>query len=123
MRIASLEIAFRMQFEAQEVLDLSREPPPSGGCTATVIRNACLMARRLAERGVRMTQIYFGNGQPWDDHADILIHRNHAKQSDQAIAALLDDLKQRGLWMRRWWSGAANSAGRRLGGPEGPRPQ
>jgi hypothetical protein len=96
-RIASLEIAFRMQFEAQEVFDLGREP-------AAVRRmygdgqfaNACLMARRLAERGVRMTQIYFGGGQPWDDHADILNHRNHAKQSDQAIAALLTDLKQRG---------------------------
>ncbi len=55
------------------------------------------MARRLAERGVRMTQIYFGNGQPWDDHADILNHRNHAKQTDQAIAALLTDLKRTGL--------------------------
>ena len=55
------------------------------------------MARRLAERGVRMTQIYYGNGQPWDDHADILNHRNHAKQTDQAIAALLTDLKRTGL--------------------------
>ena len=55
------------------------------------------MARRLAERGVRMTQIYYGNGQPWDDHGDINNHRNHAQRSDRAIAALLRDLKARGL--------------------------
>jgi len=96
-RIASLEIAFRMQLEAQEVFDLSREPASIRQMYGEgQFANACLMARRLAERGVRMTQIYFGGGQPWDDHADILNHRNHAKQSDQAIAALLTDLKQRG---------------------------
>ncbi len=96
-RIASLEIAFRMQFEAQEVFDLGREPASIRQMYGDgPFANACLMARRLAERGVRMTQIYFGGGQPWDDHADILNHRNHAKQSDQAIAALLTDLKQRG---------------------------
>ena len=44
-----------------------------------------------------MTQIYYGNGQPWDDHGDILNHRDHARKSDQAIAALLVDLKSRGL--------------------------
>lgn len=97
-RIASLEMAFRMQTEAQEAFDLTRET------TATRQRygegpfaNACLIARRLAERGVRMTQIYFGNGQPWDDHSDILNHRKHAQQSDRPIAALLHDLKWRGL--------------------------
>ena len=97
-RIASLEIAFRMQTDAQEAFDLSRET------TATRRRygegafaNACLIARRLAERGVRMTQLYYGDGQPWDDHGDILNHRNHARQSDQPIAALLTDLKSRGL--------------------------
>jgi hypothetical protein len=96
-RIASLEIAFRMQLEAQEVFDLGREPASIRQMYGDgQFANACLMARRLAERGVRMTQIYFGGGQPWDDHADILNHRNHAKQSDQAIAALLTDLKQRG---------------------------
>jgi hypothetical protein len=51
----------------------------------------------LAQHGVRMTQIYFGNGQPWDDHGDILNHRKHALQSDHPIAALLTDLKSRGL--------------------------
>ena len=97
-RIASLEIAFRMQFEAQEVFDLSREPAAVRQLYGEgQFANACLLARRLAERGVRMTQIYYGGGQPWDDHADILNHRNHAKASDQAIAALLTDLKQKGL--------------------------
>jgi uncharacterized protein (DUF1501 family) len=46
---------------------------------------------------VRVVQIYYGNGQPWDDHADIANHRNHAQKSDRPIAALLKDLKQRGL--------------------------
>jgi uncharacterized protein (DUF1501 family) len=59
--------------------------------------NGCLMARRLVERGVRMVQVYFGGGQPWDDHGDIANHSNHAKQSDQAIAGLLNDLKSRGM--------------------------
>jgi hypothetical protein len=97
-RIASLELAFRMQFEAQEVFDLGREPLAvrqqyGDGPFA----NACLIARRLAERGVRMTQVYYGNDQPWDDHADIQNHRKHALQSDRPIAALLTDLKARGL--------------------------
>jgi hypothetical protein len=96
-RIASLEMAYRMQTEAQEAFDLTRETAPTRKQYGEgAFANACLIARRLAERGVRMTQIYFGGGQPWDDHADILNHRNHAKQSDQAIAALLTDLKQRG---------------------------
>ena len=44
-----------------------------------------------------MVQVYYGGGQPWDDHGDIMNHKDHAKQSDQAIAALLTDLKSRGL--------------------------
>jgi hypothetical protein len=97
-RIASLEMAYRMQGEAQEAFDLNRE-------SATIralygdgqFANACLLARRLAERGVRVIQIYYGDGQPWDDHSDINNHRNHARQSDRPIAALLRDLKARGL--------------------------
>ena len=57
----------------------------------------CLIARRLAERGVRVVQIYFGNDQPWDDHQDINRHREHARKSDQPIAALIRDLKARGM--------------------------
>jgi len=97
-RIQSLEMAFRMQFEAQEVFDIGRESEETRKLYGDgQFANACLIARRLAERGVRMTQIYYGNGQPWDDHGDIQNHRNHAQASDQAIAALLKDLKSRGL--------------------------
>ena len=59
--------------------------------------NACLIARRLVERGVRVVQVYYGNDQPWDDHQDINKHRDHAQKSDRPIAALLKDLKARGL--------------------------
>src|SRR5262249_55039143 len=97
-RIASLEMAFRMQTEAQEVFDLSRESKATReSYGAGAFADACLTARRLAERGVRMVQVFTGNGQPWDDHSDILAHRDKARQTDQPIAALLKDLKSRGL--------------------------
>jgi uncharacterized protein (DUF1501 family) len=97
-RIASLEMAYRMQGEAQEAFDLGRETAVTRKVYGDgEFANACLLARRLVERGVRMVQIYYGNGQPWDDHADIGNHRNHARQSDRPIAALLGDLKARGL--------------------------
>jgi len=97
-RIASLEMAFRMQGEAQEAFDISRETQATRRLYGDgEFANACLLARRLAERGVRVTQIYYGNGQPWDDHNDIANHRNHARASDRPIAALLRDLKSRGL--------------------------
>jgi hypothetical protein len=97
-RIQSLEMAFRMQFEAQDAFDLNKE-------TATTrelygkgqFADACLASRRLVERGVRMVQVFYGGGQPWDDHGDIMGHQTKAKDSDQAIAALLMDLKARGL--------------------------
>ena len=98
-RIQSYEMAFRLQFAAQEVFDLNKE----SAATRTLygsgqFADACLVARRLVERGVRMVQLYYGNGQPWDDHGDITNHANHAKNSDQAIAALIRDLKSRGLF-------------------------
>jgi hypothetical protein len=97
-RIASLEMAYRMQGEAQEAFDLTRETAATRALYGDgQFANACLLARRLAERGVRVTQIYYGDGQPWDDHADIFNHRNHALQTDRAIAGLLRDLKVRGL--------------------------
>jgi hypothetical protein len=97
-RIASLEMAYRMQGEAQEAFDISRESPATRRLYGDgEFANACLLARRLAERGVRVIQIYYGNGQPWDDHGDINNHRNHARKSDRPIAALLKDLKSRGL--------------------------
>jgi hypothetical protein len=97
-RILSLEMAFRMQTEAQDAFDINREPTEVRQQYGSgEFANACLMARRLAERGVRMTQIYYGGGQPWDDHGDIMNHKNHAAKSDRPIAALLRDLKDRGL--------------------------
>ncbi len=98
-RIQSLEMAFRMQFEARDAFDLGQETPATRGLYGEgPFANACLIARRLAERGVRITQVYYGDGQPWDDHGDMENHRDHARKSDAPIAALLADLKARGLF-------------------------
>lgn len=97
-RIESLEMAFRLQFAAQEVFDLAQESQSTRDLYGRgEFADACLLSRRLVERGVRMVQVYYGNGQPWDDHGDIMNHAKHAKASDQAIAGLISDLKQRGL--------------------------
>jgi len=97
-RIQSLEMAFRMQMEAQDAFDIKKEPESvRKDYGEGEFANACLIARRLAERGVRMIQIYYGNGQPWDDHQDIANHKKHAEKSDRPTAALLRDLKQRGM--------------------------
>ena len=58
----------------------------------------CLTAVRLAEKGVRMTQVYYSQGDPWDAHGDIFAHKINAKNSDQGFAAVIKDLKSRGLW-------------------------
>jgi len=98
-RIQSYELAYRMQIEAADVFDVSSEPKHildmyGPGVQARQI----LIARRLVERGVRFVQVWHGAGQPWDNHDDIEIrHRRLARQCDQAIGALLQDLKQRGL--------------------------
>jgi len=98
-RIQSLEIAFRMQTEAQEAFDVTREPLRVREAYGKgYFADACLTARRMVERGVRMVQVFYGSGQPWDDHGDIEEgHRAKAKDSDRAVAALLRDLKQTGL--------------------------
>ncbi len=97
-RIASLEMAFRMQGEAQEVFDVGQESAAVRKLYGEgEFAQACLLARRLVERGVRVVQIYYGNAQPWDDHKDIGNHRDHAQKSDRPIAALLRDLKSRGM--------------------------
>lgn len=98
-RIQSFELAYRMQSEASEAFDVSREPQHilemyGPGTQARQI----LIARRLVERGVRYVQVWHGDGQPWDSHDDIEVnHRRLAKQCDQAIGALIKDLRQRGL--------------------------
>ena len=58
----------------------------------------CLMAVRLIEKGVRMVQVYYAKGDPWDAHSDIQAHRKNAKDSDQPFAAVIKDLKSRGLF-------------------------
>jgi hypothetical protein len=98
-RLRTMETAFRMQVEASEVFDLTREPQSVRDAYGTGhFANACLMARRLAERGVRFTQVYYGDGQPWDTHTN---HdrrvRELCRDIDRPMAALLCDLRQRGM--------------------------
>jgi len=98
-RIQSFELAYRMQMDAADAFDTSKEPEVikkmyGEGTQARQL----LIARRLVERGVRFVQVWHGAGQPWDNHDDIEVnHRNLAKECDQAIGALLKDLKQRGM--------------------------
>ena len=98
-RIQSFELAYRMQSEASDAFDTSKEPQATHEMYGPgSFARQCLIARRLAERGVRFIQLYHGAGQPWDSHDDIAIqHRNLARESDQGIGALLTDLKQRGM--------------------------
>ncbi|MCC6361890.1 MAG: DUF1501 domain-containing protein [Bryobacterales bacterium] len=97
-RIESMETAYRMQTEAFEAFDINKEPKSVRDLYGDgPFARGCLLARRLVERGVRMVQIYYGNGQPWDNHDDILIHKKLALTSDQPMAALLADLKRTGL--------------------------
>lgn len=97
-RIESLEMAFRMQTEAQTVFDLTKETKQTRDAYGSgQFANGCLAARRLVESGVRMVQVYYGNGQPWDDHGDIKKHEDKAKNVDQPIAALINDLKDRDM--------------------------
>jgi uncharacterized protein (DUF1501 family) len=97
--IKSMEIAYRMQTDAPEVFDVRKESQATLDMygPGPVARGA-LTAVRLAEKGVRMVQLYYSKGDPWDAHGDILAHKVNAKASDQAFAAVIKDLKQRGLW-------------------------
>ncbi len=97
--IQSMETAYRMQTEAPDVFDIRKESEATlklygPGSTA----RGCLMAVRLAQRGVRMIQVYYAKGDPWDAHSDIQAHRKNAKDSDQPFAAVIKDLKSRGLF-------------------------
>ncbi len=106
-RIASYELAYRMQEHAPEAVDLAQETPATRslyGLDQDHTRDfgtRCLLARRLVERGVRFVQVYSGgahNDENWDAHGDLVAnHTRHAGATDQPIAALLVDLKQRGL--------------------------
>src|SRR5579872_1336890 len=97
--IEAMEVAYRMQTEAPGVFDISKESPATRARYGDGdFARGCLMALRLAERGVRMVQIYFGNFQPWDSHDDIRVHAKLAQAADAPIAALIEDLKSRGLF-------------------------
>jgi hypothetical protein len=103
-RIKAYELAFRMQAEAPEAVDLASETEETNKLygidqkeTETFGR-MCLLARRMVERGVRFVQLYSGSGSKWDAHSDI--EKNHGglcKATDKPIAGLLQDLKRRGL--------------------------
>ena len=98
-RIHSFELAYRMQTEAVDAFDVQQEPKHILELYGDGPQNRqLLMARRLVERGVRFVQTWHGNMQPWDSHSNIKTsHRNVARQCDQGLAALIIDLKQRGL--------------------------
>ena len=98
-RIQSYELAYRMQMDATDAFTIAREPAAMRTAYGDTVQGRQLLtARRLLERGVRFVQVWHGNGQPWDNHDDIEEgHRKLARESDQAIGALLKDLKQRGM--------------------------
>jgi hypothetical protein len=99
-RVAQYEMAFRMQSSVPDLMDMSKEPPsvlemygakPGDGSFAS----NCLLARRLAERGVRFIQLYH---RDWDHHAGVKANvAIKAQETDRATAALITDLKQRGM--------------------------
>ena len=106
-RIASYELAFNMQTSAPEAVDLSRETKETHAlyglddAKTEDFGRRCLVARRLVERGVRFVQLYAGghhNDNNWDAHGDLEVnHNRHAGRTDKPVAALLKDLKRRGL--------------------------
>jgi hypothetical protein len=107
-RIESYELAYRMQSQAADVVDLARETAETQALygldnpqTADFGRK-CLITRRLIENGVRFIQLYSGGGHledTWDGHGDCITnHKTHAAETDQPIAALIADLKRSGLW-------------------------
>ncbi len=106
-RIASYELAFRMQSEAPDAVDLSRESAETRNLyglddpATNDFGTRCLLARRLVERGVRFVQVYSGGGPvatQWDAHDDINAnHETMCGRTDKPVAALLIDLKRRGL--------------------------
>jgi hypothetical protein len=112
----SYELAFRMQATAPEVMDLAGESAETlksygiGQAATDDFGRQCLLARRFAEAGVRYVQVNYadlGATPRWDQHSGIKRHEQHAKATDQPVAALLADLKQRGLLEDTlvWWGG------------------
>lgn len=100
-QIKAMETAYRMQGAASEAFDISKEPAKTRELYGdTPFGRSCLLARRLAESGVRYVSVYYtsSNNQPWDTHSDhYKRHPELCADSDRASAALISDLKQRGM--------------------------
>jgi hypothetical protein len=105
-RIESFELAYRMQLQAPDAFDLTRETEATQRLygidqkTTEMFGRQCLLARRLVQRGVRFVQLYHTSGgfQPWDQHSDLKAgHAKNAQATDRPIAGLLQDLQSRGL--------------------------
>ena len=114
--VDSFELAFRMQANAPELLDISKETKSTltqygiGEGETDDFGRQCLLARRMTEAGVRFVQINYadnGNTPRWDQHSNIKAHATHAKATDKPVAGLLKDLKARGLLEDTivWWGG------------------
>lgn len=114
--IRSYEMAFRMQQEAPEVIDIQSEPEHIqqmygiGEKATDEFGRQCLLARRLAEAGVRYIQVSYSDLRDtprWDQHSKLKNHEVHARATDKPVAGLLQDLKQRGLLEDTivWWGG------------------
>ncbi len=99
-RIQNFELAFRMQTEATDAFDISKEPPATRDLYGPGVHGRqLLITRRLLERGVRVVQVWSGAGQPWDNHDNLAAeHKKLAREWDQPICAFLHDLKARGLF-------------------------
>ena len=99
-RIESFELAYRMQMDATDAFDIEQEPAYIRTAYGDHVHGRqTLIARRLLERGVRYVQLWHGAGQPWDNHAQIEAnHRKLSNEIDQPIAALMTDLKERGMF-------------------------
>jgi hypothetical protein len=108
-RIATFELAYRMQTEATDAFDVTKETQSLRDAYGSGTHGRqLLITRRLLERGVRFVQVWSGAGQPWDNHENLeKDHRKLAADWDQPIAAFLADLKQRGLFNETLvlWSG------------------
>ncbi|MBX7209378.1 MAG: DUF1501 domain-containing protein [Verrucomicrobiaceae bacterium] len=98
-RVQSYELAYRMQMEATDAFDIEKEPESIRKMYGDgPFARQTLIARRLLERGVRFIQLWTGDGQPWDNHDEILDHKRLGQQVDQPIAAFIRDLKMRGMF-------------------------
>jgi len=104
-RVAAYELAFRMQVSAPEMVDLSRETAETHAlyglhnASTREFGQRCLLARRMIENGVRFVQLYSGNTGGWDAHKDVAQnHGDYCQRTDLPVAALITDLKRRGLW-------------------------